>query len=130
MIKPRKYTPGHFDKSKLKLRAAEQHEHQKQKAERWLEEDIELKKTAEELENIVRKEEAKLRRVERYKCRTKEKEEKKGEEDTLEDMVVESTSKGTADLARSRENPKKPNQQRRKPSGKENQVRNRSGTGS
>ena len=105
VIKPRVYTHGHFDKSKIKLGVAIQHKQQKQKAERWLEQDIELEKTTEELENIARKEEARLRRVERYKCRTKEKEEKEGEEDTLEDLVVESTSKSTVDIAR--ENPEK-----------------------
>ena len=55
----------------------------------------------------MRKEEARLRRVERYECRTKEKEEKKGEEDTLEDLVTQSKLKDTADLVRSSKNPEK-----------------------
>ena len=91
-IKPQAYTHSHFDKAKIKLGVAIQCEQQKQRAEKWLEQDVEFEKTADELKNIARKEEAKLRRAERYEHRTKEKEEKKGE-DTLEDLVVESTSK-------------------------------------
>ena len=103
-IKPNVYTWGQFDKSKIKLGAAIQCEQQKQKVERWLEQDVEVEKTQEELENIVRKEEAKLRWTERYEWRTKEKE---GKEDMFEVLVVESTSKSTADTAQSTENPGK-----------------------
>ena len=69
---------------------------------------MEVEKTTEELESIVRKEQAKLKRAERYEWRTKEKEEKEGEEDNLEDLLVELTSKSTAEIMqKSTENPGK-----------------------
>ena len=56
--------------------------------------------------SIARKEEARLKCTQRYEWRTKEK--KEVEEDTLEDLVVESTSKYTKSVEVVQSSTKKP----------------------
>ena len=64
-----------------------------QQAERLLEQEKEVEKTPEELEDIARKEQARLDHAQRYERRTKEKQEKEVEDDTLEDLVAKPKSK-------------------------------------
>ena len=66
-------------------------EQQRQRAEGLLQQKLEL--TQEEMENMARKEDARLRRAERYEQRTREKEgkeemEEKEADNVLEDLVV------------------------------------------
>ena len=65
-LKPQAYSGTHFDKTKIKTGAAIQREQQQQRVERLLEQDTEPELTMEEMENIARKEEVRLRRAERY----------------------------------------------------------------
>ena len=90
-IKPRAYSHTYFDKAKIKIGAAIQRKQQKQRAEGLLQQDVELELTQEEMENKARKEDVRLRRVEQYEQRTREKEGKEEEEanNILEDLVVQ-----------------------------------------
>ena len=62
-IKPRSYFRMHYEKQKIKLRAAIQREQQKQKAEELLQQEIELELTLEEIEEKARREDAKQQRA-------------------------------------------------------------------
>ena len=90
-IKPRAYSHTHFNKEKIKIGAAIQHEQQRQRAQGLLQQGVELELMQEEMEKKARKEDARQRRVEWYERRTREKEEKEEEEanNILEDLVVQ-----------------------------------------
>ena len=71
--KPWKYFHTHFSKEQIKLGAALQREQQKKKAEDALQQEGELELMQEEIDERMRKEQAKQERVQRYARRMKEK---------------------------------------------------------
>ena len=123
------YSHTHYDKAKIKLGLAIQHEQQRQRAEGLLQQDIELELTQEEMENMAQKEDARLRRAEWYERRMREKEEKEGKEeeeanDVLEDLVVQGGDVISAGSRRKTEtsNPVKPKNPRGKKSRTEETI--------
>ena len=78
--KPHKYFRTHFSKEQSKLGAALQREQQKKKAEDALQQGGEIEPTQEEIDKMMRKEQAKQERVQRYARHTKEKEEQQEDE--------------------------------------------------
>ena len=73
--KPRKYFCTHFSKEQIKLGATLQKEQQKQRAEDALQQQGEIELMQEEMDEMMRKEQAKQEQAKRYTRRTKEKEE-------------------------------------------------------
>ena len=65
-LKPRAYSRTHFDKTKIKTGVAIQCKQHQQWAEKLLEQNTEPELTLDEMENITRKEEVRLRRAEQH----------------------------------------------------------------
>ena len=108
--KPHKYFCTHFSKEQIKLGAALQREQQKKKAEEVLQQGSEIEPTPEEIDKMMRKEQAKQEWAQRYARRMKEKEQQENEAGDLDEQQKEGETGEIGDVIMEQTGSNKPSE--------------------